>query len=110
MTRRFVPLHESVESTLRDALALPGMSHLKTKVLICEAEKKTSALIDFLAAGESIGVTLNVCADGSFILIEKRPGENPWSQSWMADEADPDVVTGAVIAALRRRVTDPVPA
>lgn len=108
MVRRFVPLHESVEKTILDALGVPGLSHIETKTLLCDAEDKIGARIEFLIAGKPCGVSLMVTAEGSFVLADIKSADDGWTQNWGADEAEPDVITHAVVAALRRRVIEPV--
>lgn len=99
---------ESVESTLRDALGVPGLQHIRTKVSVCQGDEKTGALIEFLSGTDSMGVTLMIYAGGEFVLVEKRPVGASTTIRWTAEEVDPDNVTAAVLGALRRRVVDPV--
>lgn len=106
--RQAEPLHVSVEQTLRDALAAPGLQHIKTKVSVCTGADMASANIEFLIEGAPCGVSLIICSGGSFVLVENRSDGKPTTINWAPEEVDPDSVTAAVLGALRRRVVDPV--
>jgi hypothetical protein len=100
---RMMPVHEIIEAEIGVALNVPGLAHIETKITTCSGEEKVSAKIDFISAGEFMGVTLFINTDQSFILLEH---DDRYSQSttWTAEEADPDKVKAVILDVLRARV------
>lgn len=100
--RRFETRPESIERELRVSINRPGLLHIDTKLIVCDAEPE-SGKIDFTVAGQPVGVFCMICADGSFVLVEDKHGKRV-TRNWTSDEATPEEIKPAVVAALWARV------
>lgn len=104
-TRRFIPLHESVEKQISAAINTPGLSHIVPRLTVLQADGRNSAKIDFRIGNKPVGVWLVVCSDGSFVLCENWRGPLK-TRNWTADEVAPKAVIHAVLASLKMRVME----
>lgn len=105
MNLRMTPVHEIIEAEIAAALNVPGLAHIETKITTCTGDGEDSAKIDFIAAGELMGVTLFVNADQSFILLEHDERYST-STTWTAEEATPEKIKAAIVMVLRAKVRD----
>ena len=101
MNLRHTSIPEIIDAEICVALNKPGLSHIRSKVEVCDGDGQVSGKIDYFIAGSHCGVTLIINSDMSFLLMKP---DDPKSICWTAEEAQPEPVTTAVVEALSARV------